>query len=223
MIKHKILPCPKAILWDLDGTLVDQTTPIIDCYTEIITSLGYQKPCSDLILKSLGGTLYSTMKLFIEQKDLKKACTSFRTRFEKIMFDGTVVLPGSLSFIEKAFTAEIPQAIFTNKNGRTARQVCKYTGISKYIPVCVGSKDTRWEKPNKTLTEYVLKQINVIRKGAIIIGDSPTDVAVAKNAGLSAYCVSTGAHSAEELLNVGAESVNTNLAKLNESIDWSIN
>lgn len=208
------LPCPTAILWDMDGTLIDQTAAIIRCYREIITSMGYPTPEDTVIRRSLGGPMASTMGLFVEAPRMDEACKAFRARFPQIMFDGLVVLPGGPELIERAYKARIPQALFTNKHGDTARQVSRYAGFSKYIPTCIGSADTEWHKPDPQLTQHVLDAIDSRAEGAIIIGDSPTDVAVAANAGLTCYCVATGAHSVAELLEAGAAAAFESLVEL---------
>ena len=215
------LPCPSAILWDLDGTLIDQTAAIIRTYAEVVTGLGYPKPDDEVIRRSLGGPMVSTMRLFVGSEQIDAACKAFRTRFPQIMFDGLIVLSGAMELIERAYKARIPQVLFTNKHGDTARQVSRYAGFSKYIPSCVGSSDTEWNKPDPQLTEFVLRQIDADSEGAIIIGDSPTDVAVALNAGLRCYGVATGAHSIGELLEAGAVAAYANLPELANSIVWN--
>jgi phosphoglycolate phosphatase len=203
-LKSTRLPCPTAILWDMDGTLIDQTAAIIRCYGEVITEMGYPTPGDEVILRSLGGTMAETMGIFVAPDRLDEAGKAFRARFPEIMFEGLIVLPGGMDLIERAFKARMPQALFTNKHGDTARQVSRYTGFSTYIPECVGSADTEWHKPQSELTQYVLELISADSEGAVIIGDSPTDVAVARNAGLACYGVATGAHSVDELIAAGA-------------------
>jgi phosphoglycolate phosphatase-like HAD superfamily hydrolase len=204
----------------MDGTLIDQTAAITRCYREVITQLGYSTPDDEVIRRSLGGPMASTMSIFVEAERMEEACAAFRARFPEIMFDGLIVLPGGMDLIERAFKARIPQVLFTNKYGDTARQVSRYAGFAKYIPKCIGNTDTEWHKPQAELTEYVLRQIESTAEGAIMIGDSPTDIAVAQNAGLTCYCVATGAHSVEELLEAGADAAYESLIELGKFIDF---
>ena len=178
------LPRPTAILWDLDGTLIDQTAAIIRCYREVILDMGYPQPDDNAIRRSLGGVMAATMGLFVESEHMDEACKAFRKRFPEIMFDGLILLAGGIELIERVYKARIPQVIFTNKHGDTARKVSRYAGFAKYIPICIGSADTEWHKPQLALTQHVLDQIEVSAKGSIIIGDSPTDIAVAQNLSL---------------------------------------
>ena len=214
------LPRPTAILWDLDGTLIDQTAAITLCYREVIVKMGYPQPDDDAIRRSLGGVMAATMGLFVEAERMDEACKAFRKRFPEIMFDGLILLAGGIELIERVYKARIPQVIFTNKHGDTARKVSRYAGFAKYIPICIGSADTEWHKPQLALTQHVLDQIEVSAEGSIIIGDSPTDIAVAQNAGLSCYCVSTGAHSPEELMEAGADAAFRSLTELGQAFKF---
>lgn len=214
----KTLPRPLAVLWDMDGTLIDQTAAIIRCYGEVITSMGGGEPDPELIRRSLGGTMASTMALFIDQPQLDEACQNFRLRFPHLMFEGLIILPGGPELIESFYKARIPQAIFTNKHGDTARQISKYAGFSKYVPICIGNSDTDWHKPQSELTLHVLERIESAAEGACMIGDSPTDIKTAHNAGLPCYCIATGAHSVEELLAAGAEAAFGSLVDLKHAL-----
>ncbi len=221
MASGQHLPRPGAILWDLDGTLIDQTAAIVRCYAKVITQMGYADPDPDVIKRSLGGPMSSTMRLFVPETELDAAGREFRELFPKIMFDGLIILTGGMELIERAFKARIPQALFTNKHGDTARKVSLYAGFSKYIPNCIGSGDTEWHKPEAALTEYVLERIDAEKDGAVIIGDSPTDVAVAQEIGIACYCVATGAHSVDELIGAGANAAFAGLPALSEALDLS--
>lgn len=213
------LPRPSAILWDLDGTLIDQTAAIVRCYGDVISEMGYPEPDEEVIRRSLGGVMASTMGLFVEDERMDEACKAFRERFPQIMFDGLILLSGGMELIERFYKARVPQVLFTNKHGETARKVSRYAGFSKYVPTCIGSTDTEWHKPQPELTKHVLDQIGASAEGAVIIGDSPTDIAVAQNAGLICYCVATGAHSVDELLEAGADTAYDSLTKLGQFIE----
>lgn len=198
------LPHPQAVLWDMDGTMIDQTEAIIRCYADVVTHMGYERPDPHIIRRSLGGPMPSTMALFIDSTRLEEACQAFRAHFPKMMYEGLIILPGTIELLKLFADADIPQAIFTNKHGDTARAVSKHTGFSKYTTACIGNSDTNWHKPQAELTQHVLQKIGADKTGAIMIGDSPTDVETASNAGIPCYCVATGAHSKSELAEAGA-------------------
>lgn len=206
---------PNAIIWDMDGTLIDQTEPIIRCYAEVIQSLGYPAPDPDEIRRSMGGTMISTMARFVDERRLEEAGLLFRKSFPGLMFDGLVILPGAIELIQKFGQRGSPQVILTNKHGDTARRVSAHCGFDAWIRACVGNTDTTWSKPDPELTHHALRQIGAGPEGAILIGDSPTDVATAQQADLTCYGVATGAHTINELIEAGAAQAFEDLHALN--------
>jgi len=216
---HTTLPLPTTVLWDMDGTLIDQTAAIIRCYADVIVGLGNPEPDSEAIRRSLGGPMASTMALFIAEDTLRDAEKRFRSRFPEIMFEGLIILKGGHSLIESFHARNISQAIFTNKHGDTARKVSAHVGYDRWIQTCVGNTDTQWHKPQAELTAHVLNQMHSTASGACMIGDSPTDIKTAHNAGLVCYGVSTGAHSITELKKEGADAVFANLIELKEAFE----
>lgn len=203
-----------TVLWDMDGTLIDQTAGIIRCFGDVITQMGCPAPDAMEIRRSMGGTMRSTMSLFILEDKLDDACNAFRAHFQKIMMEGLIILPGALECLQGLNAAGISQGILTNKHGPTARTVADHCGFSEYLSCCIGNTDTDWNKPDAALTQFALEQVGATTEKALYIGDSPTDVATAQNAGIACYGVSSGAHSVAELLDAGAEKAATSLKDL---------
>lgn len=213
------LPPPRAVLWDLDGTLIDQTEPILRCFHETVVALGHAAPAFEAIRRSMGGPMAETMALLLPPEDHEEAVRRFRERFPEIMFNGLLVLPGATELLAALHAAEVPQIVLTNKHGETARQVCQYAGFSPFLKGCIGHGDTYWEKPDPELTLYAVECCQAGPAAAIVIGDSPTDVASARGAGLGCYAVTTGAHEAAELEGAGADAVFPDLPTLHKNID----
>jgi phosphoglycolate phosphatase len=203
---------PKAILWDLDGTLIDQTAAIIRCYRAVIDTFGYPQPEENDLRRSFGMPMAGTMALFIGENDLSAACKYFRAIFPKRMMDGLEILPGAERLLNEAAEMKIPQTIFTNKHGSTARLIVENLGWRNWLQACIGNEDTHWSKPDVAYTRYVLKTLGVEPSAKVlVIGDSPTDIAVGLPLGLSILGVATGSYSCDELLNAGATAVASNL------------
>ena len=220
MYSLESLPLPRTILWDMDGTLIDQTATIIRTYGEVIESINGNRPDPHRIRRSLGGPMASTLALFVDELQIEEASTRFRNRFPEIMFDGLIVLPGASELVEDAFEAGITQAILTNKHGETARDISEHIGFSKCIPTCIGSKDTDWNKPQPELVHHTLTKINATIEDACMIGDSPTDVETARSVEMHCYCVTTGAHSAQELKDSGADAVFDSLLDIKKAFGF---
>ena len=99
---------PDVVLWDMDGTLIDQTDSIIRCYHEVIQSFGYSKPSPLDIKRSLGGPLTHTLSLFLPEDSVEAARILFKETFPKYMFEGMIILEGAMELIEKLNSQGIP-------------------------------------------------------------------------------------------------------------------
>lgn len=204
----------------MDGTLIDQTAGIVQCFTDVTIEFGNESPDPSIIKRSLGGPMAETMALFVSKNDVAAACLRFRERFPEIMYDGLIFFDDASTLVDAFADLGIPQGILTNKHGPTARAVSDHLKLSSKIKVCVGNKDTEWKKPQAELTNHVLSALGSNYEGACLIGDSPTDVETATNAGLPCYCVATGAHSVDELIDAGAVAAFNTLSELHKKFVW---
>lgn len=207
---------PDLVLWDMDGTLIDQTDSIIRCYHEVFQSFGFSKPSPLDIKRSLGGPLTHTLSLFLPEDSVDAARILFKETFPKYMFEGMIVLEGAMELIKRLNEQGIPQAIITNKQGGNARAVSKKCGFDRYIKVCVGNGDNPYEKPQVEFTESVIQALGGEYNHIILIGDSPTDVKTALNYKANCFAVTTGSHNKDELIEAGAEKAFNNLNELIE-------
>lgn len=205
---------PDLVLWDMDGTLIDQTDSIIRCYHEVIQSFGHSKPSPLDIKRSLGGPMTHTLSIFLPADEVEPAQVLFKKTFPKYMFEGMVILEGALELIQQLHSRGIPQAIITNKQGMNARAVSKKCGFDQYIKVCIGNGDNPYEKPQVEFTESVIQAMGGDYERIVLIGDSPTDVMTALNYKAECFAVSTGSHNKDELIKAGAKEAFDSLNQL---------
>jgi phosphoglycolate phosphatase len=104
--------------------------------------------------------------------------------------------------------------VLTNKNGEFARRLCAHLGLAPFLRGVFGADDTPWLKPQPELTAHVLAQLGADAAGACLVGDSPFDVATARNGGFPAFVVTTGTHTAAQLRAADAAGVYSTLAEL---------
>ncbi len=220
---NKELPCPSAVLWDMDGTLIDQTIAIVQCYSDVIIGMGKERPDPDTIRRSLGGPMASTMALFIAPDELEAASRRFRAHFPSVMYEGLICFPEAKQLVKQFAKHGLKQAILTNKHGETARSISRYCELDIDMPICIGNTDTEWHKPQTELTQHVLNLLDSDPENVCLIGDSPTDVETAINSGLICYGIATGAHTIEELIEAGAAATFQNTSELQEAIKWPKN
>ena len=203
----------RAIIFDLDGTLIDQFKAIHHAFSRTIVEMGYEAPSYEQVRRAVGGASEATMTLLIGEKRAKEAVARLRPIFEQVMLDGLTALPFALESLSLLTGAGLKTAVLTNKYGPHARSACDHLGFSRHLQFTLGADDTEWKKPQPELTNHVLAKLGVTASEAVYIGDSPYDYQTAKNAGMDSILVATGTHSAEELSSLGSTNV---LQDLNE-------
>ena len=190
---------PRAILFDLDGTLIDQFQAIHKAFSKTLKTMGLREPSFSEVKKAVGGASQATMEKLIGSERTFEALKLLRPIFEKEMFNGLVALPGACEILKELKKREIKTAVLTNKYGPHARAVCKYLGFDKYLEFTIGANDTAWKKPDLQLTQFALDKIGASASQTLYIGDSPFDFETASNASMGCVLVPTGTHNLEEL------------------------
>jgi phosphoglycolate phosphatase len=208
----------RAVLFDLDGTLIDQFDAIHLAFSKTLVSMGFDAPTYDQVKRAVGGATESTMIKLIGQERAKEATQKHRSIFEKDMFNGLKLLPGVTEGIEKLKANQFKCAVLTNKFGPHARAACQHLGIDRLLEFTLGANDTPWKKPDQSLTAFALEKLKCNAQSTSYVGDSPYDFETAQSAGLQCFLIATGTHSLEELTNLNGEQTFTNFGELIDSI-----
>ena len=205
----------RAILFDLDGTLIDQFQAIHKSFALTLERMGFNKPSFDEVKRAVGGASEATMEKLIGPERAKEAVQILRPIFEQEMLNGLTLLPGAKEILHWCKANKVKAAVLTNKYGPHARIVCQHLGISNDLEFVIGADDTQWKKPDVSLTNHTLEKIGYNATEALYIGDSPYDYKTAQNASMKCLLVSTGTHPVHELskLNSSLE-IQTNLKSL---------
>ena len=189
----------RAILFDLDGTLIDQFQAIHKAFASTLEQMGYHKPSFDEVKRAVGGASESTMEKLIGPERAKEAVQILRPIFEQEMLNGLTLLPGAEEILHWCKANKVKAAVLTNKYGPHARIACKHLGISNKLEFVIGADDTEWKKPDVSLTNHTLEKMGHDATETLYIGDSPYDYKTAQNASMKCLLVSTGTHPMKEL------------------------
>ncbi len=204
----------QAVLFDMDGTLVDHFETIYRCYKYASEKLGKVAPTYDTVKRAVGGSMPVTISKFFEHTELNSAMTFWREKFEEIHLEGVVLLPGARELIEAVIQQGIKAAVFTNKSGIHTRNIIESLGMSDSFSLILGAHDTEFRKPDLELSRIALERLSVKPDQAMLIGDSPFDIKSAHCIGMTSFCVSTGSHSFQELADAGADKVFESLQEI---------
>ena len=189
----------RTVLFDLDGTLIDHFTAIYRAHAHTRARLGRPEPTPAEVRAAVGGGIENALTRLNPGVDVAEALRIYRPYWDQNLLDEVVLMTGARELLEALHARGVALAALTNKHGPSSRRVCDHLGITAYLRAVVGAGDTAWLKPQPELTAHVLALLGGDKASALFVGDSPYDILTAHNAGMPAWCVATGTHTAEQL------------------------
>ncbi|MDC3132313.1 HAD family hydrolase [Opitutae bacterium] len=189
----------KTILFDLDGTLIDQFSAIHKSVNHVQRQLGLKESTYINVKKAVGGSVGLTLKRLFNDAELETTLPIFKEHFEKVMMDEVFVLPGILELLDTLKADHIQMAVLTNKIGSHARSTLKHLKIDCFFDCTLGAEDTPYRKPSPQFTEHILNSLNANISETCLIGDSPFDWETGVSVNMPVYLVATGTHSVSDL------------------------
>jgi phosphoglycolate phosphatase len=193
---------PKLLVFDLDGTLADTRMDIAQAVNvALVQSHLPPLPCS-LIITFVGhGAHHLLQRCFAyhnsqDEQMLHQAVEIFRTYYEEHVSDYTRLYPGVAETLDR-----LPgiKAVLTNKLGNMSQRLIKALGITTHFAEIIGGDVDANLKPNPHGLLYLMRNYQASRDETWMIGDSPIDIQVARNAGCTSLAVSYGFTCEEEL------------------------
>ena len=209
----------KAVLIDLDGTLLDTVDDLADAINAMLVELGRAALPVSVVRDYLGkGILHLVRQCWnhgspqpMTEPEFERALPIFKRYYQAGSGAKTRVYPGVIDGLEAMLDAGLQLACVTNKSAIFAEPLLKHMGLAHYFQ-CVISGDTLAEKkPHPLPFLHACKLLGVTPNQALVIGDSRNDVAAARAAGCPVFCVPYGYSEGEDVGDLGGDAIVTTL------------
>jgi phosphoglycolate phosphatase len=207
-----------TVLFDLDGTLVDHFKAIHRCHTHTLRQLGLPRPTMAQVHAAVGAGLEAALARLAGPDRVREALPIYCAHWDATMLADAELMPGARELLLALRAAGARCAVLTNKRGDSSRRLCAHLGLTPHLAGIFGAHDTAWLKPDPRFAHHALSQLQADTATTCLVGDSPYDVATARNAGWEFYGVTTGTHTAEELRAAGATAIFPDLAAVGRSL-----
>ena len=191
------------ILFDLDGTLIDHFTTIHRSIAYAQRSLGIPESDYATVRRTVGGSLPVTLAALCGECHVEAALPHYHEYFDNIMFEDVFALPGATWLLEALHIKGYKLGIFTNKHIHHSKLTLEHLGLAKYLNAIIGTGEegNKYRKPQAEFTMHALEVMDCASDEAMMIGDSPYDLAAAEAGCIPCYLVATGSHNTEQLSN----------------------
>jgi phosphoglycolate phosphatase len=184
----------RALIFDLDGTLIDSQRDLIRSVNAMLEEMGREQLHEDTISGYIGHgapqLIGQALGNDATDAERDRALKFFLGYYEDHKMDSTCAYPGVPEALEEL--AAFPMAILTNKPVRISRRILEALGLAKYFRAVYGGNSFATKKPDPLGAHTILREFATAPAKAILIGDSEVDVQTARNTGTLAAAVNYG-------------------------------
>lgn len=197
----------KAILWDLDGTLLDTLCDLTSAVNAAMTTRGYPTHTMDEVRAFVGNGARRLIERAVppdaDSAAVEATLGAFNTYYAAHCHEETAPYAGLLPLLSRLKAQGVRLGVVSNKPHYAVQQLAKeYFG--DLLELAVGSVDGIPHKPAPDMVTRALQQLGVAPAEALYIGDSDVDVETARRMGMDGIFVTWGFRTAEQLKQVGA-------------------
>jgi phosphoglycolate phosphatase len=184
----------RALLFDLDGTLIDSKKDLILSVNAMLREMGRAELPEPRIASYIGAgaplLIARALGEAASDDERKRGLEFFLAYYEEHKMDHTRAYPGVAEALEEM--RPFPMAILTNKPHKISRRILEAMGLAEYFRTIVGGNSFETKKPDPQGARAILQEFAAAPEEALLVGDSEVDVLTARNAGMLAVSVNYG-------------------------------
>lgn len=199
-----------AVLFDLDGTLLDTLEDLTDSVNDALALYGLPARRLEEVRGSVGNGVARLMELSVPggrtHPQFETCLDEFRRHYAENMRNKTRPYPGIPELLSRLSEEGCGLAVVSNKFDRAVKELCRlYFG--EYIKTAIGESEGVAKKPAPDVVFRALRELGSVPESAIYVGDSEVDVQTAKNAGIPCVGVTWGFRDRVLLEQEGADEI----------------
>ena len=215
----------KAVLCDIDGTLLDSNALHAECWQRSFEQFGFPADFTDVVKQIGKGGEYMLPHFIPEDKlpGVEKEIKAFRKRlFHREYIDRIVPFCDARRLLERMRQEGLRIAVATSSEKEDLEVFKTVLKIHDLIEEDVTATDAEKAKPEPDIFLAALGVLEIQPGEALALGDTPWDVIAAAKAGVKTVAVQSGGWKREELEEAGAVAVYVDVADLLRNFERSL-
>jgi len=194
-------PRPYAVLFDLDGTLIDSITLLLESVKHAFDGFTGNVPTPDEWIGGIGTPLAKQLAEYARSPEEVEALTARYRAFQQEHHDRyTSVYPGTLETLQALRDAGHPMGIVTSKGNAMMDRALAFTGIAPFMGSTIGCDSCDRHKPDPYPVHLALQELGYAPHEAVFVGDSPHDMKAGNAAGVVTIGALWGPFTREQLV-----------------------
>lgn len=199
----------QALIFDLDGTLLDTLDDLADAVNAVLAANGYPIKTRDEVCRAVGNGMKNLISRVlpdgVSDPSFDRILNEFKAYYGAHCEDKTAPYAGIAELLTNLKAAGVKMAIVSNKADYAVKMLAQ-TWFSDMIPVAIGENEAAGirKKPAPDTVDLALRELGVTRAQAAYVGDSDVDVQTANNCEMPCLSVTWGFRDRAFLLEHGA-------------------
>jgi phosphoglycolate phosphatase len=214
----------KAVIFDLDGTLVDTAPDLWRATNHVLTDVGRSEVSLDQVRAFVG---YGARKLIARSfeatgsplvpQDIEPLYQKFVAYYGANIARESAPFPGCVALLDRLRAEHVLLGICTNKLEGLSVKLIDALGLTNYFAAIVGPDTIGIAKPDPAPYREALRRMDAVTARSLLVGDSETDVLTARAAGVPVIGVTFG-YTAEPIESFGPDALVRNFSEAYEPI-----
>jgi phosphoglycolate phosphatase len=215
---------PSAVVWDLDGTLVESAPDLAAALNTLLNEKGRPGHRLSRVRPMIGGGVAKLIERGfrasgapLEPSAVEVLVPRFMEIYSACATRKTALVPNARDVLDHFYNAGVRQGLCTNKPIEVTRMILCKLDIHQYFRSVVGGDSTPMKKPHPLPLLTCLEEMEAHPEDAIMIGDSGADVGAARAAHVPVILVPDG-YTGVPAVSLGADWVVSKLADIPASV-----
>ncbi len=208
---------PSALLFDLDGTLIDSSADLCASGNFLRAGLGLPDLTQAMVATYIGDGVEALVRRLLgpeHEAKLGEHVDAFKVHYREHCLDQTRLYDGVDAAL-RSLHAHTPRlAIVTNKPERVSRRILAGLGVASLFGSVVGGDSAPKKKPAPEPLWLACQQLGVSPADAVMIGDSHVDIQAGKAAGTLTWALKGGIGDDAAMLAAGPDRIFDNFSEL---------
>lgn len=196
----------EAVIFDVDGTLIDSVDAHADAWTETLKDFGYEVDF-DEVRQQIGKGGDQLLAEFLSKEEIARegrAIEEARSRlFKRDYLPDLVAFPKVRELFEELIAADCRVVLASSAKGDELETYKEKAEITDLVDDETSKDDAEKSKPHPDIFEAALQKLGVDKKHVLVVGDSPWDAIAARKIGLRCHGVLCGGFAEKDLLEAG--------------------
>ena len=193
----------QAVIFDLDGVLVDSSRFHFDAWKRLSQEVAAKQPVTEAWFRRTFGQRNEEILLSLFQRELtQEEVTAFADRkevlFRQLAHSRLKPLPGARKLVEGLYQAGFQLAVGTSTPPENLEMILGDLGLAQYFPVRITGTDVTHGKPDPEVFLQAAKRLQVLPRQCVVIEDAEAGIDAALRAGMR--CIGVAASQSAECL-----------------------